>query len=256
MNNLKRVLCLAVSFLLIFAVCACGDDDTAQNNKKDAAVSTNSEKDNTDTNDTGNKDGEEINSNLEIEPRPVIVDEALNYEKDVIATSESIEIGWDPTGFKHKIRLPKITADTENAKKFNKKIYDTFKDVYEVLQNNLEENNIYFYDYIYKIYDGFIGIIVNSSAGVQCGGISPGYTVFYYDIDNDKELTYEEYLTALDLSKEKLHIKISNTKAYQNSDTVIGEIYFSIIDTESTVIICEAPETMDGWLEVTTEPIV
>ena len=136
------------------------------------------------------------------------------------------------------------------------KIYDTYKNAYDTLTGNREEGDIYYCDYVYKIYDGLIGIIVNSSVGVQCGGISPGYNVFYYDVENDKELTYEEYLNELGLSEEKLHIKISNTKAYQNSETVIGGILASIIDTESTVIIAEAPETMDGWLEVTTEPIV
>ena len=245
MKTCKKILCLVLAMLLIFAVSACSDDDSDTKSKKD--------KD--DTSSVENE-GDVDSDDDEVKAKPVTVKDALNYEKDIVPTEESLQIGWDADGGKHKVRIPKITAKTKNAKKFNQRIYDDYKSIYQNLKNDTEGSDIYYCDYIYKIKNDIIGIVVTCDIGVQCGGISPGYICYYYDAGEDKELTYEEYLKALKLNPDKLQDRISNTKEYEEYDAELGEVLECILDKKGTVAFIKCEDSLEGWIMLTTEAII
>lgn len=143
----------------------------------------------------------ESEGELAINPTEMKVIHALNYTL--------------PDG-NNTIKLPKITLETENAKKFNEKMYATFENEYNWLINDQEGNQIFNCDYRYTVNNGIIGIAIDASIGVQQGGVSECYYAFYYDTINDKELTFDEYVATFGITKAKLWDSIKNTSSYSD----------------------------------------
>lgn len=194
--------------------------------------------------------------NDKLETAEVTVSDALNYEKDVIIAPEYAANGAELSGLKHKICIPKINAESDNVAVFNKKIYDEFSKGYSFLKNNEEKTSILYVEYEYTIYNGLIGIIIFYSTGEQFAGFDGTYYDFYYDIGEDKEITSNEYLSKLGLSKDIIQERISKTQQFVNAQNNYGSVDVCILDNTKTVACCEAPESIDGWLPIETDPII
>lgn len=69
---------------------------------------------------------QEINEESDNNEKEVTVRDAVNYTKEVIVIPEMAQTGWTSGGRPHKIIIPKITSETENAKVFNEKLYDVY----------------------------------------------------------------------------------------------------------------------------------
>ena len=187
------------------------------------------------------------NSNTDVK----IID-AINYTKPVIATPDSSDIGWEPDGMVHTIKIPKLTLETSNAKEFNQKLYDVFGEEYKLLLNNQENNQLFSCNYEYRIYHGVVGIVIEKEYGVQCGGISVFYEAFYYDTNQDKELTFEEYLSALETDYKSISSNMQNTSEYKDYYGYISDyndvfINDCIVDSNSSIVYLNDIETMGGW---------
>ena len=107
-----------------------------------------------------------------------------------------------------------------------------------------------------EIYNNVIGIIVFHYFGEQFAGVTGSYNAYYFSVKDDKEITFEEYLSEIGLTNDVLQDRISKTDAYLNCGTEIDAINDCILDTFGTIACCEAVVSMDGWFELTTEPII
>jgi len=179
--------------------------------------------------------------------------DALNYEKNVIPAEGLEGMGYEE--LKHKIRLPKITKTSENANSFNEKLYNQLSGKYEILKNNEEYGAIYEIDYEYKIHNDVLGIVLTYTHAVQAGGANSYYYAYYYDLENDKEISFGEYLSSLNLDKEKLMSLINNTDQFRNEFAYVSDynnisIRDCILDNNGTVAYLNNLESMDGWSKI------
>lgn len=167
-----------------------------------------------------------------IPDNPVI--EAVHYEKNVINSSIAIAVGADYSNWKHTVSLPSVNVQTDKAQAFNKKIYDTFSDIIDCLKNNEEDNVMYTIKYEYKEYNGVVGILVDETWAAQAGGVSGDCYMFYYDINSDKELTFEEYLSALGVKLSALESALKSMPDYDADDPI--EINGGMLDENGSII--------------------
>ncbi len=203
---------------------------------------------------------QEINEESDNNEKEVTVRNAVNYTKKIVVTPELAATGYSNSE-QHSIIIPEITSKTENAKAFNKKMYDVFGENYEKLLNNQEAQHIFICKYKSKNYNGIIGIVIETWLGVQAGGANNNYTAFYYDSKQDKELTFDEYVTALGLTKEELWTKVQNTTAYSDAYSyAMGDNSVSlkdcILDSTGTVVYLNDNYTMMGWNHLEIEAII
>lgn len=191
---------------------------------------------------------------LSIDPSSVVTD-AVNYEKDV-TTDPSLVGMWESQGLKHQIRIPKIAFDTAAAQNFNQKIYDNHKYGYELLITDQEENMIFGSNYEYKIYNNVVAIAVLDDYAVQAGGGNLRYQVYYYDLEEDKELTFNEYLSSFGMTYDAVVPKIMETDAYKDMAQYawepITDMTACLIDEKSTYAFFVDLESMDGWSKIET----
>ncbi len=173
-----------------------------------------------------------------------IVDYDWNSEEEMAINPGEIKVihalNYTTPDGNNTIKLPKITSTTENVKKFNEKIYATFENEYNRLLNDKEGNQIFSCDYKYRVNNGIIGIAIDAIVGVQQGGVSEYYYTFYYDTNNDRELTFDEYIAIFGISKDELLNSIKNTSSYKNylrysssyDDTFLFDCIFDWYDGE------------------------
>lgn len=184
--------------------------------------------------------------------------DALNYEKNVIPAEGLEGMGYEE--LKHKIRLPKITKTSENANSFNEKLYNQLSEKYEILKNNEEYGAIYEIDYEYKMHNDVLGIVLTYSHAVQAGGGNFYYYAYYYDLKNDKEISFSEYLSALSLDAENLTSLIKSTDQFRNEFAYVSDynnisIKDCILDKNGTVAYLNNLESMDGWSKIELDPL-
>lgn len=109
-----------------------------------------------------------------------------------------------------KATIPYINIETEEAKELNKKIQENYKDVINVIENNINEqinNKGPYYkivNYNYTIRDNILFVFVESTnvSYRASGGVSSN--AYYYDIENDKILNTNEVLEKLGKTKEQV----------------------------------------------------
>ena len=97
----------------------------------------------------------------------------------------------------HQLVIPKINRDGEGAQALNQKIYDTYAPIYQELQEYQEENRLYNITCTSRMAGALVGIIMTESVAWKYSEGEVDYTAFYYDAAQDRELTFEEYITAL-----------------------------------------------------------
>lgn len=181
----------------------------------------------------------------------VTVVDALNYTKNVIPRP-GFE-GWGYEEMEHRVILPRITSETENSKAFNQKMYDSFSYAYDALINNEEYAAMYDISYQYKIDNSVIGIFITNRHAVQAGGGTWFYEAFYYDIENDKEITLDEYVAAFGFTVSELFKLIKTTDEYKFAyEYAYGDISIRdcIIDDRGLYVRFNDSDTMDGWSEL------
>ncbi len=178
-----------------------------------------------------------------------IVVDALNYEKPVDVIDENLSEEYRT----HYIIIPKLVGETDNIKTFNKKIYDTYSAPYNILVANEEGNDLYFFDYKYSVYKNLIAIAVEYDEAVQAGGVNSEYEVYYYDLSNDEEITFDEYLERLGLNNSVLTKKVKENDGYAEIKEYLSEIECdlnildALIDDENVTIYYDTPYEFTKW---------
>ncbi len=138
----------------------------------------------------------------------------------------------------HQIYLPKLDLETENAKKFTKKIYNKYEKYHKQAIYH-KEDRIYTIFYDHKNVEGIFGLYVTCIDAMPETGTNKNTQMYYYDVDNDKELSYKEYLNALDITENELWDWFKTTKEYkENPDNLtFTGVEGCIIDESSVVLL-------------------
>ncbi len=172
--------------------------------------------------------------------------DALDYTKKVIPIDEAM---YDPS-WTHTIKIPKISASSSNALAFNAKIYKEFSPLHDALLCNGEGSAIINIDYKYKEYNSIIGITVTRHWAVQNSSSDPTYFFYYYDIKNDKELSFDQYLAALGSSRSAILQKMQKTSTYlqeiEHALYTTPEIIGGILDDQSGSFAIKGVDFMWG----------
>ena len=166
---------------------------------------------------------------------PVI--DALNYEREVIPVAPEYD---DYADTKHIIILPKINGNTENVIAFNEKIFESYEDTYNMLLNYEEESSLITIDYYYTVQNGILSIIVEDISGLQFSEYYATYDCYYYDLENDRELTMSEYLDNLGTTEDELKTRFEKTDEYKEFNASCIEMNGHGCDTE--IIGCAIDE--------------
>ncbi len=191
-----------------------------------------------------------------VEDKDIVVD-AVNIVKDIGPTTHYVQ---DPIQFPHQMRIPKLNIDTPNAREFNKNLFnDYMQSCYnEILTGADTSGMAYKVTYEYKVYNGCVGIMYDWQEWPPNAGIWTYYFAFYYDIDNDKELTIDEYIEKCGFTMESLIAKVKTTKEYKSKDwdyVTHTDTDAVILDEKSSVLIL-SEMSMSGRCKFVCSPIV
>ncbi len=146
---------------------------------------------------------------------PIKVVDAVNYEKDVVDGD-----GLGEAFKKHYVILPKITSDTDNAKAFNELLANPYSfdtPAEEILKQGLEGDQIIQISYDATVENNIAAISVRFIDGYKFSSFDTYYKCFYFDANQDKELTLDEYIAAKGMDKADLLATAENTEEYKNA---------------------------------------
>ncbi len=113
-----------------------------------------------------------------------------------IYTKKAIDIlGYGGIDFTHTVSYPIIDSKKSGAAALNQKIAEKYEKIITKLKTNAEENELFNISYDANEYDNILIIKMNEHVGWQYSECSSDITVYYYDAENDREMSAEEYLT-------------------------------------------------------------
>jgi len=157
---------------------------------------------------------------------PLVVRDGVFYTKDVKVTRENVGYWKCPLALQHSVRIPQLSVDTENATEFNKKIWRKHSDCLWELSEDREGSSVYWCDYQWDNQDGIVGILVYYDRGEQGVNSNASVDGYYYDMNQDRELTFEEYLAANGTTYDQVLEIVLNSEEYQK----VGETDKILLD--------------------------
>lgn len=189
-------------------------------------------------------------------------DEAVYTASSFYATVTDMITGEDydaGTGepISHTFEVPALYWSTPAAEAFNAKLATFSAAARADLQNGLADNNIYIYTYEARARDNLVGIFLINGSGWQYSEYGLDVKPYYFDMDADRELTFEEVLTRVGVTKEKLIEKMIDSQTYVDEfwdDPVVPaapyldpndtnhEILGAIFDDEGATVLVRALE--------------
>lgn len=261
----KLIAILITAVIAVSALASCGVKpatplDTADESSPELANSTNpapietvvsdagdiSDADDT-SNDASADSPDDTSSEEPDEPITfTLYDPAEDGFKTKVTVTDALSYKKDYSSFK----IPKLTAKTGNAKKFNDKIYNTFSDSITAVKKRKTNGLVYDVTYDFTVRGRYVAIITrglvgeeDSCAGVNCRG-------FYYDLKEDRELTFDEYLSGngvtrailLGLVKKSDYAKETVYEVEDINELVVENLPNAMIADDKTSIIVEVFE--------------
>lgn len=122
--------------------------------------------------------------------------------------------------------IPQISFNTAGASALNKKITDDFES--DTLSSEISGKKAT--SIVYKSYTGERFIIIEKRIMYNYEKDNLYYTLYYYDVKNDCELTFDEYLSSIGESKQSVlniinqdHIRLANSGYYYKSTYIFTE---------------------------------
>lgn len=214
---MKRFFTLFFTLVLILSFCSCGEMPK-ENEQKNIEIK----------DDVEQKKGEEKKPKEEQKPEEEKPEEKTLPEVLVSTHIEKTKATVDTqnTGCEfsdHRILVPGIDVQSDVAKMLNERIKSYCQPAVDALETDTEGEHIYLYWYVAGEIDGYVGIVQRLIDEVQYGDTTIDYKFTYYDANEDKEIMFDEYLSAVGYSKNDLINKI--TEHYTEFD-------FSVPDFE------------------------
>ncbi len=174
-----------------------------------------------------------------VEKKGDIVVDYIN-ETAPVSVSNSILLNMLPEGTKHKVVIPKINSQSSGAIELNEKMYSRCENYYKIVQNGTQDI-IVDVSYEYRYANDVVGICLKTNYGYIASGWTDAMCFYYYDVKNDCEITYQEYLEKLGLSDADVWNAFKQSEEYQsNKDDLGTTIYDCIADKSSFIVSCES----------------
>lgn len=160
---------------------------------------------------------------------PLVVRDGIFYTKDVKVTRENVGAWKCPLGLHHSVRIPQLSIDTDNAVEFNRKIWRKYSDCLWKLSEDREGDRVYWCDYQWCIEDGIIGILIYDAQGQQGVNSQTAVKGYYFDMNQDRELTFEEYLAANGTTYDQVLEIVLNSEEYRKvgeTDKILNDCLY------------------------------
>ena len=150
---------------------------------------------------------------------------ALPEVKDgTVYTKKAVDMysGGD-FGFTHSLTVPKIDSTKPGAEALNAKILADQQEKLDALAAGKEKNDLYTVTYSVSGADGILAVNVYEFTGWQYSESYSSRRFYYYDAAEDRELTLDETLSKLAMTKESLNRAFAWSSEYaaisvENSD--------------------------------------
>lgn len=109
---------------------------------------------------------------------------------------------FDPDTLYHKVEIPEILIETETTKLINEKIYNNYSKYVEDIKNKGKSYITYEIDidYTYKVKNDILFLMIDQNINSSKSSSEQVYTVYYYDIKNDKELNVQEVCNLFEIT--------------------------------------------------------
>ena len=158
-------------------------------------------------------------------------------------TKKAIDIYDGGLDFLHSLTIPKIDSAKPGAEALNAKMLADQQEKLDALAANKEENYLYTVTYSTSGADGILVINVYEYIGWQYSEGGSSRRFYYYDAAEDRELTLDETLSKLAMTKESLNRAFAWSSEYaaisvENSDrtrtlaeSVFGASLTGVYDT-------------------------
>lgn len=255
---MKKLLAMITACLLLCACAGCGTGmNTGSPTTEPAKETTNVTEATVPTTEATEPTTEATEPVTEAPELPLVVD-AVNVTKEIIVAPEWEGI-WEPGDMKHSIQLPKINLDTPGAQQLNDTIMDCHGSSYETLMAGQEGTEIYICEYKWALYHDLLAIVIYDGWAAQMAGANIAYRVYYYDINTDEALSFDQYLQRMKTDQDTLFKAFKATEEYQNTEFWEGpptELTDCVIGPDSMLFFFMDDGTMDGWNSIETALLI
>ncbi len=211
----RKLLTLLTAAALVAALAACGENNPGGKQTTDtappASLTTQTEATSQTTVTT------ETTETTAPAPLPEVKDGTV-YTKKVIDAFQDGSLD-----FLHSLTIPKIDSAKPGAEALNAKMLADQQEKLDALAANKEENHLYTVTYSTSGADGILVINVYEYFGWQYSEGGSSRRFYYYDAAEDRELTLDETLSKLAMTKESLNRAFAWSSEYaaisvENSD--------------------------------------
>lgn len=225
-NILRLIICVVSLFMLTAILIGCsavvkGNTENNQTSSSGNAVLNPDLYKGNDNESVITQDIEELPKT----PVDVTVSMAISYTKEMYHEFNS--------NYQQVIEIPKISGDSAEVDKFNQKILKKHGDTVDICKNGEDYGMMYFTKYWYKVYNGVVGIIILDERSTIGSFFNSMYYGYYFDANNDKELSYAEYLTLLQISEKDMVRNINRDSTLLSPDN--SKIKFAAKSISATI---------------------
>ncbi len=213
----KKLLTLLTAAALVAALAACGENNPGGKQTTDTAPPASLT--------TQTEATSQTTVTTETTPPETTAPAALPEVKDgTVYTKKAVDMysGGD-FGFTHSLTVPKIDSTKPGAEALNAKILADQQEKLDALAAGKEKNDLYTVTYSVSGADGILAVNVYEFTGWQYSESYSSRRFYYYDAAEDRELTLDETLSKLAMTKESLNRAFAWSSEYaaisvENSD--------------------------------------
>lgn len=171
------------------------------------------------------------------EPVQVTVTDAVNYSRKINLRQDNYMLV--SSDLAHSVRIPKISGESEGIKKLNEKILNKFEWVVTELKNgsirgnyhadnSLDGDNALFQlEYEYSTCGNTVAILAKLTTAVLPGGANNYQYFYYFDVEKDAEISFEEYLKKHGISHDRFNEAVMEKKREMNYPEYISKFVYS-----------------------------
>ena len=213
----KKLLTVLTAAALVAALAACGENNPGGKQTTDTAPPASLT--------TQTEATSQTTVTTETTPPETTAPAALPEVKDgTVYTKKAVDMfsGGD-FGFTHSLTVPKIDSTKPGAEALNAKILADQQEKLDALAAGKEKNDLYTVTYSVSGADGILAVNVYEFTGWQYSESYSSRRFYYYDAAEDRELTLDETLSKLAMTKESLNRAFAWSSEYaaisvENSD--------------------------------------
>ncbi len=212
----RKLLTLLTAAALVAALAACGENNPGGKQTTDTAPPASLTAQTEATSQT--------TVTTETTPPETTAPAALPEVKDgTLYTKKAIDIYDGGLDFLHSLTIPKIDSAKPGAEALNAKMLADQQEKLDALAAGKEKNDLYTVTYSVSGADGILAVNVYEFTGWQYSESYSSRRFYYYDAAEDRELTLDETLSKLAMTKESLNRAFAWSSEYaaisvENSD--------------------------------------